>query len=104
MEWNARRVISMWGHEPGIRDYSAREWAGMLNGFYLKRWQKFLAAAEASMAARKDFDETQFNKDLCAWERAWAAQREEYPTQPVGDSIEISERLWEKYHKNLAIP
>jgi alpha-N-acetylglucosaminidase len=104
MEWNARRVISMWGHEPGIRDYSAREWAGMLNGFYLKRWQKFLAAAEAALAARKDFDETQFNKDLCAWERAWAAQQEDYPTQPVGDSIETSERLWEKYHKNLAIP
>ena len=104
LEWNARRVITMWGHEPGIRDYSAREWAGMLKGYYLLRWQKFFAATEVAWADKRKFDEAQFNRELHGWERSWAEQHEKFPTQPVGDSIEVSKRLWEKYHEPLAVP
>ncbi|MCL5096861.1 MAG: alpha-N-acetylglucosaminidase [Candidatus Omnitrophica bacterium] len=38
LEWNARRVVTMWGRQTLIRDYSRREWSGMLTGFYLKRF------------------------------------------------------------------
>lgn len=47
---NARTLISTWGDEnsseaSGLRDYSYREWAGMMKDFYYPRWQAFSTTA-----------------------------------------------------------
>ena len=97
LEWNARRVITVWGDQPLIRDYARREWSGMLTGFYLERWEKFHRALDAALATGAAFDEKAFDLDLLAWEKHWADPRERYPTQPRGDTVEISRRLWNKY-------
>ena len=102
LEWNARRVLTMWGEHTEIRDYSRRQWSGMLTGFYLPRWEKFFAAADAALASGVNFDEAAFDRGLQDWERRWADQHESYPTRTRGDSIKVSQRLWEKYHLELA--
>ncbi len=43
---NARRLITTWGAEDqantgGLRDYSYREWGGMMADFYKPRWEAF---------------------------------------------------------------
>ena len=43
---NARTLITTWGDQNasewgGLRDYSYREWGGMLKDFYYKRWKTF---------------------------------------------------------------
>lgn len=43
---NARTLITTWGdevnaNEGGLRDYSYRQWGGMLKDFYLPRWEYF---------------------------------------------------------------
>jgi alpha-N-acetylglucosaminidase len=101
LEWNARRVITMWGDTPMIRDYSRREWSGMLNGFYLKRWEKFFRALDTALVASAAFDQKIFDEELQKWERLWADQHERYPTKTVGDTVEISRHLWEKYQTAL---
>ena len=98
LEWNARRVLTMWGDQTLIRDYSRRQWSGMLTGFYLPRWEKFFAAADAALASGASFDAAAFDRELQEWERRWADRHESYPTRPRGDSINVSRRLWEKYH------
>jgi alpha-N-acetylglucosaminidase len=102
LEWNARRVLTMWGDQTQIRDYSRRQWSGMLTGFYLPRWEKFFAAADAALASGASFDEVAFDRGLQDWERHWADRHESYPTRPRGDSIRVSRRLWETYHPALA--
>ena len=102
LEWNARRVITMWGEQPLIRDYSRREWSGMLNGFYLKRWEKFYAALAAALAAGGSFDQPAFDRELQQWERRWADGHESYPVRPRGDSLALSRRLWAKYEPQLS--
>ena len=102
LEWNARRVLTMWGDQTQIRDYSRRQWSGMLTGFYLPRWEKFFAAADAALASGANFDATAFDRGLQDWERRWADQHESYPTRPHGDSLKVSRRLWGKYHPALA--
>ncbi len=104
MEWNARRVITMWGNGTTIRDYSRREWSGMLTSFYLPRWQRFFSAAEAALEAGTSFDTAAFDRGLQQWERDWASAHASFPTSPHGDSIEISQRLWAKYGKELLKP
>ena len=69
LEWNARRVLTMWGNQTLIRDYSRRQWSGMLAGFYLPRWEKFFAAADAALASGGSFDVAAFDRDLQDWER-----------------------------------
>jgi len=102
LEWNARRVITMWGDTTAIRDYSRREWSGMLSGFYLKRWETFLSALKAALDAPETFDEKAVDAALQRWERSWADQAEKYPTQPAGDSVQVARTLWNKYQTALA--
>ena len=84
LEWNARRVLTMWGEQTQIRDYSRRQWSGMLTGFYLPRWEKFFAAADAALASGGSFDAAAFDRELQDWERRWADRHESYPTRPRG--------------------
>jgi len=102
LEWNARRVITMWGGQPLIRDYSRRQWSGMLTGFYLKRWEQFFNALNSALAAGADFDEQAFDQAMQEWERRWAGQHDPCPATPRGDSLAVSRRLWEKYQPQLA--
>ncbi len=102
LEWNARRVLTMWGEKTNIRDYSRREWSGMLSGFYLKRWEKFFAALDSALATGSEFDAAAFDRNLQDWERRWADQRESYPRRPRGDTVAVSRRLWRKYRQPLA--
>jgi alpha-N-acetylglucosaminidase len=102
LEWNARRVITMWGQTPAIRDYSRREWSGMLSGFYAPRWRQFFQALDSALAQNAAFDEKRFDRDLQDWERRWADQHETYPTETKGDALALSRRLWEKYRQPLA--
>jgi hypothetical protein len=102
LEWNARRVITLWGEQPLIRDYARREWSGMLTGFYLPRWEKFYRALDAVRAGGGEFDAQAFDRELQDWERRWADGRESYPTRPRGDAVRIARRLHAKYGPELA--
>ena len=100
-EWNARRVLTLWGGTSSLRDYSRRNWAGMFSGFYLPRWEMFINAMQNSLDKNSPFDEKAVTAKIVEWELAWADKKDLYPTGPVGDCVEISQRLWEKYSKSL---
>ena len=96
-EWNARRVLTLWGTKSTVRDYARKEWSGMISGFYFKRWQWYLQEQAESLKAGKPFDEEAFGNKLWQWESDWADSRETYPTQPHGDSVTVARKLWDKY-------
>jgi alpha-N-acetylglucosaminidase len=96
-EWNARRVLTLWGEGPAIDDYARKQWSGMIAGYYLQRWQPYLEAAAASLKNGKPFDEAEFGRKLRTWMAAWSDARETYPTEPRGDSVAVARRLLEKY-------
>jgi len=51
-EFNARALISTWGGQENLplSDYSNRQWSGLTNNLYLKRWEKFIYAHNAVLA------------------------------------------------------
>ncbi len=55
-EWNARRVLTLWGTGKSIRDYARKEWSGMISGFYLKRWEWFLREQAEALADNEPMD------------------------------------------------
>jgi len=101
LEWNARRIITVWGETPVLRDYARKQWSGMLSGFYLPRWRQYLSAASEALKEDIPFDEQSVGQKIFQWELAWADQQEIYPSKPNGNSITVAQKLWNKYRDEL---
>jgi alpha-N-acetylglucosaminidase len=104
LEWNARRVITLWGDTPALNDYARKQWAGMLADYYAARWKQFFDAAAAALRTGKSFDAASIQPDLLAWTQSWAGSRKIYPNAPVGDSVTAARALWTKYRDELTAP
>lgn len=97
-ELAARRLLTTWnGGISDLNDYANREWAGLLGGFYLPRWQQFMTALYAAVDASQTFNETAVRNQIGAWELNWGNGHEAHATTPVGDTIAIAQALWTKY-------
>ncbi|MDE7387665.1 MAG: alpha-N-acetylglucosaminidase C-terminal domain-containing protein, partial [Muribaculaceae bacterium] len=85
---NARTLITTWGDRSqseggGLRDYSYRQWNGMLADYYRPRWEKFFAGQSVNW----------FDND-----RAFALNSSKsYSSAPVGDTRTIAAELLSKY-------
>ncbi len=90
LELNARTLVSTWGgrlqaNNGGLRDYSYRQWAGMLKDYYYPRWQLF-------------FDDITKEYDWFEVENNWIKNSDlTYTDIPVGDTRNVVERLFKKY-------
>lgn len=116
MERDATSLVTIWGADgdPRIFDYSWREWAGLINGYYLPRWQKFYTMLQGHLDAgtdyqeeglplaygREDFRANDFYNQLADWELAYVVQTDKARI-PVtrGDEFVITRRLFDKYLK-----
>ena len=90
---NARTLITTWGaransESGGLRDYSYREWNGMMKDFYYPRWKAF-------------FDNKLDGKALPDWfdhDWAWAHNAAlSYTAEPEGKTSEVAAELLAKY-------
>lgn len=98
-EWNARTIITLW--EPAkksqLRDYASKQWSGLLKDFYLPRWQLYLEQLHQSLMDNRRFSKKKFFNDLREMELAWTQRTDQYPSEPRGDTLEVSRRLFRKY-------
>jgi alpha-N-acetylglucosaminidase len=114
-ERNARLQVTVWGPSAPdalLFDYSNRQWNGLIGGYYIPRWKKFLdyLAGQPSGVGRftgKDIklsyerpsdDANAFYRELSSWEQAWCNLTDEYTDMPRGDSIKVSSHLLAKWH------
>jgi alpha-N-acetylglucosaminidase len=66
---NALDLITLWGDssaESLTHDYSYREWTGMIDGFYLPRWQMYIAYLENQLKGKHPLP-----VDFYSWEKSW---------------------------------
>jgi alpha-N-acetylglucosaminidase len=97
LEWNARRILTLWGSGTDLRDYAWKEWSGLMAGFYSKRWEIFFKRQQEALDAGKPFDQAACQAEIHRFENDWCNARETYPTKPVGDAVIIAQRLCQKY-------
>jgi alpha-N-acetylglucosaminidase len=101
-EQNARWQVTVWGPDgPGaqLSDYSNRQWSGLISGYYLPRWKKFLDF-ESTQIGSKSPDRkaiAAFNKSLTAWEYQWCDGSESFSSTPTGDPVATSLRMMKKW-------
>lgn len=98
-EWNAKTIITTWGNrttadDAGLKDYSHREWNGMLKDFYFCRWQMYLDALSCKLN-----NKIMPNIDYYAWEQAWCNQKKQYQTKPACNLLQITNSIYNKHFK-----
>lgn len=96
---NARTLITTWGDRNqseggGLRDYSYREWGGMMKDFYYNRWKTFFNCLDTNQN-QPDW----FQKD---W--IWAHDAKlQYNDQPQGNTAAVAAKLFSKYFINFKL-
>ena len=100
-EWNARRVLTLWGEGPAIDDYARKQWSGMISGYYRPRWERLFQELTQCLQQDKPFDEKAFHAALRPWMAGWSDSRESYPAEPRGDSVAVAAKLWSKYETRV---
>lgn len=71
-EYNARNQITLWGPSGEISDYASKSWGGLLNGYYVSRWQMFVSYLLEVPVARYNY--TELNSRFLAFELKWQTQ------------------------------
>ena len=101
-EQNARCLLTTWGERDAeLNDYANRMWAGLMAGYYGKRWQMFFDAVNDAFDAGEKFDEVQqkaLHNRITAFEESWWRNCiGDYNSIPKGDPLEIVKRVYLKY-------
>ncbi len=97
LEWNARRILTLWGKGEKLRDYAWKEWSGLIDGFYAKRWEIFFQRQQEALESGKPFDADACGAELFKFEDDWTKQSDRYRAKARGDSVAVAQRLFEKY-------
>jgi len=98
-EFNARDLVTLWGDkESGLSEYSNRQWAGLIKGYYKPRWELFFAQAEKAMNTGTAFDTDAFDRQVKDWEWQWVNKHDNvYPDSAKGNAVETCKKLFVKY-------
>jgi len=95
-QFNAVTLVTLWGPEKSaqsLRDYSHREWSGLISGFYYRRWEKYIASLTESLDDGRDPEPV----DWYRWELEWTQNPGTYSTEPSGNVKQIVSELLEEY-------
>lgn len=69
-EYSARNQITLWGPTGEISDYASKQWGGLVEGYYLPRWERFV---EVTMNGRTEGNGENggLERSLREFEEAW---------------------------------
>ncbi|HVV06184.1 MAG TPA: alpha-N-acetylglucosaminidase TIM-barrel domain-containing protein [Puia sp.] len=104
-EKNARDLVTLWGDkESGLREYSCRQWSGLIRGFYKPRWELFFRRLGAALAAGQEMDWKAFDAEVKDWEWQWVNGHDPYAAGPSGDAVQVAVALYKKYSAMMQEP
>ncbi|MFE7405795.1 alpha-N-acetylglucosaminidase TIM-barrel domain-containing protein [Isoptericola sp. NPDC057559] len=89
LEQDARRLITSWGPATtDLHDYAYRERSGLLDDYYLPRWERLFDALRAHLETGEAVPDI----DWDAMAEEWIADRTVYPTRPSGNAYREASR------------
>jgi len=98
-ELNARNLVTLWGDKESIlREYSCRQWAGLIRGFYKPRWELFFQYLNRAMVGGVAPDLKDFDRKVKDQEWQWVnSHKEKYSAEPAGDPVATALEMYQKY-------
>jgi alpha-N-acetylglucosaminidase len=98
-DFNARNQITLWGNNGEIDDYAAKNWGGLIQYYYLSRWQLFLTSSLSALQKNQSLDIDIYNTQILSIGQSFCNNTEKmnFPTSPSGDVIVLSHSMMNKY-------
>lgn len=72
-------------------------WSGLISDYYIPRWKSFVQTLTQCLMDKTPFDETKFQERVKEIELAWEEGTNHYPNKAIGDTIQISKSLFNKW-------
>lgn len=96
LEWNARVQITLWGTRAGngarIANYAEKQWAGLVSSYHLPLWREFFARVGAGV------NPNSLRNDMLEQAEQWTnSTGESFATEPVGDAVNMTAALLNKW-------
>ncbi|XP_029429873.1 alpha-N-acetylglucosaminidase [Rhinatrema bivittatum] len=99
-DMNARNQLTLWGPTGNILDYANKEFGGLVGDYYGMRWGLFVSSLVESLNTGKPFHQDEFNQVVFQVEKGFIYNQKQYPTSPIGNTVQIVKRIFLKYHPN----
>ena len=103
-EKNAKVLITTWGQQgSGLIDYAARDFSGLIDSYYKKRWEIFFDDARKSLKDSTPFNQKLFDKKIAEFEWKWCES--EFKDNPVvaQNSSQLARELYTKYIRYFSL-
>ena len=108
-EYNASLLVTQWGGS--IFDYAWREWGGLINGYYLPRWEKYFAMLNEKLEKDEEYTDehlprthnrialraNDFYANLDDWEKNWIKSQKQFALVHENQEITIVKQVFDKY-------
>jgi len=99
-EFNARNQITLWGPDGEILDYATKQWSGIVSDYYYPRWELFYNKLVACVKFKTTFDHSKYVVEFMEKiGKPFTMDTKSYPTHPVGDTIEVAKKLYNKWRQ-----
>lgn len=98
-EINARNQITIWGPNGQIVDYAMKQWSGMILDYCLPRWLLFFEDSQEALLTNKSLPMTKWRRKVFKKiEHPFTVSSKVYPTDPVGNSIDIAKHILDRWN------
>jgi alpha-N-acetylglucosaminidase len=97
-EKNAKVLVTTWGQKGNyLIDYAARDFSGLINSFYKKRWEIFFETARKCIVDSTDFDQKKFDNDISEFEWQFCEAPYKIEKKTNYDPSKLARELYTKY-------
>jgi alpha-N-acetylglucosaminidase len=97
-ERDTRELLTTWtDRESDVVDYANRQWSGMVDSYYLARWQTWFDALQSALASGKEIDVGATRSRIMEGDHAWNGRHDAFAAEPRGDTLVESRRLFAIY-------
>ncbi|MGG7213323.1 alpha-N-acetylglucosaminidase TIM-barrel domain-containing protein [Clostridium nigeriense] len=94
-EFNARALITTWGDykNPDLKDYSNRQWAGLTEDLYYKRWETWVNNVVTEIETGSPAPEVNWHKMEYQWANTKTTEDNRYTTEGSGEDLGALARM-----------
>lgn len=104
-EFNARNQLTLWGPRGEVLDYAAKQWSGLVEDYYLKRWALFFRMLRRALKKRRRWRQKRFERAFLRRVGVpFTLQGKKYPTSPTGDAMEVVREMHRKWRRRMWAP
>ncbi|WP_255478204.1 alpha-N-acetylglucosaminidase C-terminal domain-containing protein [Rhizosphaericola mali] len=92
----------MGGRASGLSEYSNRQWAGLIEGYYMPRWKMYFEYILECHNKGLQIKWADIDTQILDWEWHWVnSTKEKFATKAKGNTLEIAQKLFQTYYLKM---